>query len=303
MQDSKWRDAMNTEFNALMQNGTWDLVPGDGSKNVVGCKWVFRIKRKSDGTIERYKARLVAKGFHQRPGIDFTETFSPVVKPTTIRIVLSLALSKGWSFQQLDINNAFLQGTLNDEVYMVQPPGFIHQSFPNHICKLKKPIYGLRQAPRDRYTALRTFLLENQFINSISDASLFIYNREGIIAYILVYVDDIVITGNNNHFLADLYRRFSARFSLKDLGTLNYFLGVEVIHLPHGCFLSQQQYIRDLLQRFQLDGSASADPTLFRQLVGALQYLSITRPDVAFVVNKLSQFMHKPSQLLSLIHI
>lgn len=159
-------------------------------------------------------------------------------------------------------------------------------------------------------------MLENKFINSISDASLFIYNREGIIAYAFVYVDDIVITGNNNHFLADLYRKFSARFSLKDLGSLNYFLRVEVIHLSHGCFLSQQQYIRDLFQRFKLDGakevvtpmstvssfklsdgSASADPTMFRQLVGALQYLSITRPDISFAINKLSQFMHKPSQL------
>ena len=316
MQDSNWRDAMNAEFNALLQNGTWDLVPNDDRKNLVGCKWVFRIKRKPDGTIERYKARLVAKGFHQRPGIDFTETFSPVVKPTTIRIVLSLALSKGWSFQQLDINNAFLQGTLNDEVYMVQPPGFIHKSFPNYICKLKKAIYGLRQAPRDWHKELSSFLLINGFTHSISDASLFIYNRDGFIAYILVYVDDIVITGNNNNFLADLYRKFSARFSLKDLGSLNYFLGVEVIHLPHGCFLSQQKYIRDLLQRFKLDGakevvtplstsssltlldgSAAADPTMFRQLVGALQYLSLTRPDVAFAVNKLSQFMHKPSQL------
>lgn len=188
-------------------------------QNLVGCKWVFRIKRKPDGTIEMYKARLVAKGFHQRPGIDFTKTFSPILKPRIIRIVL--ALSKGWSFQQLDVNNAFLQGTLCDEVYMIQPPGFIHKSFPNHICKLKRPIYGLRQAPRDWYKELSSFLLENNFTNSISDASLFIYNRDGVIAYILVYVayilvyvDNIVITGNNTNFLAELYQKFSAHFSL-----------------------------------------------------------------------------------------
>jgi hypothetical protein len=138
---------MLDEFNALLHNGTWDLVPPSSSPNLVSCKWVFRIKRNSDGTVDRYKARLVAKGFHKRPGIDYKETFSPVIKPTTIRIVLSLAVTNGWPLRQLDINNAFLHGTLSEAVFMSQPPGFTDSHFSTHVCQLRKAFYGLRQAP------------------------------------------------------------------------------------------------------------------------------------------------------------
>ncbi|CAL2238106.1 unnamed protein product [Prunus armeniaca] len=148
IKDPLWRAAMSTEFNALISNGTWELVPSDSTQNLIGCKWVFRIKRHPDGTIDRYKARLVTKGFHQRPGVDFSETFSPVVKPTTIRVVLHLALSHGWPIRQLDVNNAFLHGTLSDIVYMSQPPGFVDTNLPSHVCKLRKALYGLKQAPR-----------------------------------------------------------------------------------------------------------------------------------------------------------
>jgi histone deacetylase 1/2 len=147
LRDPKWRAAMLDEFNALLHNGTWDLVPPSSSPNLVGCKWVFRIKRNSDGTVDRYKARLVAKGFHKRPGIDYKETFSPVIKPTTIRIVLSLAVTNGWPLRQLDINNAFLHGTLSEAVFMSQPPGFTDSHFSTHVCQLRKAFYGLRQAP------------------------------------------------------------------------------------------------------------------------------------------------------------
>ena len=121
---------MSEEYNALLHNSTWDLIPFHPSQNIIGCKWVFRIKRNPDGSVARYKARLVAKGFHQRPGVDFTETFSPVVKPTTIRLILSLATTKGWQLRQLDVNNAFLQGSLSEDVFMQQPPGFTHPQYP-----------------------------------------------------------------------------------------------------------------------------------------------------------------------------
>ena len=139
---------MSAEYDALVQNGTWELVPPAPSQNIVGCKWIFRIKRNSDGTIDRYKARLVAKGFHQRPGVDYIETFSPVVKPTTVRVVLSLVVSRGWPLRQLDVNNAFLQGHLSKNVFMQQPQGFVDQDRPSYVCKLQKEIYGLKQAPR-----------------------------------------------------------------------------------------------------------------------------------------------------------
>ncbi|KAL8127784.1 hypothetical protein AgCh_014637 [Apium graveolens] len=200
LKDPKWRLAMSSEFDALIHNGTWDLVPYT-NQNVISCKWIFRIKRNPDGSVNKYKARLVAKGFQQRPGIEDSETFSPVTKPATIRIILSIALSCGWPLRQLDINNAFLNGNLDDEVYMMQPPGFLHPSIPNFICRLRKAIYGLRQAPREWYIALKKIFLESGFKNSLADASLFIYNNGGIICYFLVYVDDIVLTGNNSLFL------------------------------------------------------------------------------------------------------
>ena len=313
--DPNWRQAMSEEYDALVRNGTWELVSPDGITNLVGCRWVYRIKRNSDGSINRFKARLVAKGFHQRPGVDYHDTFSPVVKPTTVRLVLSLAISRGWSLKQLDINNAFLQGSLSETVFMEQPPGFVDQDKPSFVCKLHKAIYGLKQAPRAWYYELRHFLLASRFHNSHSDTSLFIFQSAPHVLYLLVYVDDIIVTGSNDAVLSQFVSSLAKRFSLKELGDLSYFLGVEVISHKHGLLLSQRRYITDLLTRLHmheakpvltpLPSSASAvslksglplpDPTIYREVVGSLQYLSLTRPDVSFAVNKLSQFMHHPT--------
>uniref|UniRef100_A0A2N9HUY1 Uncharacterized protein n=1 Tax=Fagus sylvatica TaxID=28930 RepID=A0A2N9HUY1_FAGSY len=312
----QWRDAMNTEFDALLKNQTWTLVPSTQARNLVGCKWVFRVKRRADGSIERYKARLVAKGFHQQPGIDYTETFSPVVKPTTVRTVLSLALSKNWFVRQLDVQNAFLHGCLLEEVYMTQPPGFNHPQFPNHVCKLQKALYGLKQAPRAWFSRLTTWLLHFGFTASQSDSSLLIYHHTNYTMYFLIYVDDIIITSSQASAIDSLLHQLGSEFAVKDLGGLNYFLGIEVVPCTPGVLLSQKKYILDILTRTKmseakpvsspmassthlsvLDGDPCDDPTLYRSTVGTLQYLSITRPDIAFSVNKLSQFMHNPTTL------
>ncbi|KAL5727461.1 hypothetical protein ACHQM5_000656 [Ranunculus cassubicifolius] len=229
--------------------------------NVVGCKWVFRLKRKTDGSIDRHKARLVAKGFNQKEGINYGDTFSPVVKPCTIRIVLSLALMHNWSIRQLDVQNAFLHGTLDEEVYMKQPP-----------------------------------------------------DANGTM-YVLIYVDDIIVTGSNSQHITHLIHQLSSVFAIKDLGALHYFLGVEVIPHKHGLFLSQQKYIRDILGRTQLEGVKPvntplaantqlsqvgspklSDPTHYRSVVGALQYLTFTRPDISVAVNKVCQYMQTPTE-------
>jgi len=162
------------EFTALLQNNTWDLVPGKSNINLVGNKWVYRIKTHANGTVERYKVRLVAKGYHQQHGVDFLETFSPVIKQGTIQLVLSIALSQRWCIRQLDIQNAFLHGLLDEEVYMCQPQGYIHPNFPTHICRLKKSLYGLRQAPRSWFSRLTDQLLQYRFVGSKSDPSLYI---------------------------------------------------------------------------------------------------------------------------------
>ncbi|GLT58591.1 hypothetical protein SLA2020_314700 [Shorea laevis] len=315
LKDPNWRKAMSDEFTALVRQGTWDLVPPSPGQNVIGCKWVFRLKRRADGSIEPYKARLIAKGYHQQPGLDYSETFSPVIKLVTLRTVLSIAVSNHWPIRQLDINNAFLNGNLDEELFMHQLVGFIDETFPHHICCLKKSLYGLKQAPRAWFRELKAYLLSQGLQCSRSDTSLFILRQSDIIVYFLVYVDDILITGNSLPFIDKLILNLGARFSLKDLGKLHLFLGIEAIHTPAGLFLTQHRYITEILHRasmseakavaFPMASSCSlqqgpsntlTDPTVYRQIVGALQYLSLTRPDISFSVNHLSQFLHCPTE-------
>lgn len=173
-QHPNWLQAMSNEIDALLSNGTWSLVPKTSNMNIVGCKWVFKIKRREDGQIDLYKAWLGAKGYHQEEGLDYSETFSPVVKPTIIRVILSSAVSQSWKIKQLEVNNAFLHGTLSETMFMVQPPGFEDSSHPTHVCKLHRSLYGLKQAPRAWYQRLSHFLIHLGFVNSRSNASLFL---------------------------------------------------------------------------------------------------------------------------------
>jgi hypothetical protein len=176
-----WRDAMETEFSALQANGTWRLVPPLPGVNLIDSRWVFKVKLHADGSIERYKARLVAKGYKQRFGLDCDETFSPVVKPATILLLLSMALSHRWHLRQLDIQNAFLNGYLDEEVYMRQPPGFVDSNKPGHYCKLVRSLYGLKEAPRVWHARLSQVLGSLGFFPSVADTSLFILRRREII--------------------------------------------------------------------------------------------------------------------------
>jgi hypothetical protein len=188
---------MTAEFEALISNGTWTLCPPPPHQHILSNKWVYRIKQKPDGSIERFKARLVARGYEQQCGIDYTETFSPVIKSSTIRVLLSLAIQFDWSIRQLDVSNAFLHGTFTETVYMQQPKGFVDQSHPHFVCKLHKAIYGLKQAPRAWFHRLSSFLMELGFVASLVDTSLFILNSGLHNIFMLIYVDDIIITGSN----------------------------------------------------------------------------------------------------------
>ncbi|KAM0063403.1 putative RNA-directed DNA polymerase [Helianthus debilis subsp. tardiflorus] len=313
-QYSVWWDAMRAEIDALHANQTWRLVQAPTDANIVGCKWVYRIKHNPDGLVSRCKARLVAKGFHQTEGIDYTETFSPVVKPTTIRLVLSVAFSRGWSIRQVDVNNAFLHGDLSETVYMTQPPGFVDSSRPHYVCRLQKALYGLKQAPRAWFSKLSTTLFADGFTQCLSDVSLFVYSRDSILCYVLIYVDDIIITGSSSDFVTGLIGRLHSQFALKDLGQLSYFLGIQATFSEDVLHLSQLRYLLDLLQRTGLadcrplstpvssgrqlsrhTGDPLSDPTMYRSTVGALQYLVLTRPEIAYAISKVSQFLQTPT--------
>lgn len=250
LKDDKWSNAMGSEYNAQIAHRTWDLVPPPPpSVTRVGCRWIFTKKYHSDGSLNRYKARLVAQGYIQQYGIDYAETFSPVIKSSTIRVVLGVAIDRSWPVKQLDVNNAFLQGTLEDEVYMSQPPGFVDPDKPDYVCRLRKAIYGLKQAPRAWYIELRNYLLSAGFVNSISDASLFILKKGKSMVYMLIYVDDILVTGNDDGLIQQTLHALAMRFSIKDPEDLHYFLGIEAKRTTSGLHLNQRKYIRDLLAR------------------------------------------------------
>ncbi|CAA7020467.1 unnamed protein product [Microthlaspi erraticum] len=308
----KWREAMLAEIEALDLNGTWDLVELPKGKTAIGCKWVYTIKFRADGTLERYKARLVALGNRQVEGVDYSDTFAPVIKMSTIRLFLEVAAAKQWELHQMDVHNAFLHGDLDEEVYMRLPPGF-RVGDKQMVCRLKKSLYGLKQAPRCWFAKLRTALIGYGFKQSYSDYSLFYLRKEGIEIYILVYVDDLVIGGNDSKAIGDFKQYLGECFHMKDLGKLKYFLGIEVARNKDGIFLCQRKYTLDIISDAGCLGSKPAtspieqqhklalsdkpfleDPERYRRLVGRLIYLLATRPDLTYVVHVLSQFMHQP---------
>ncbi|KAK9929256.1 hypothetical protein M0R45_026360 [Rubus argutus] len=245
--DSRWKEAMNKEIQALQDNGTWSLVSLPSHKKPIGCKWVYKIKYNPNGTVERYKARLVAKGYSQVAGIDYRETFAPVEKLTTVRVLLSLATMQGWHLHQLDVNNAFLNGDLSEEVYMNLPPGFGRKG-ENQVCKLHKSLYGLKQASRQWFLKLAAALKGGGFIQSWSDYSLFIRNHQGRFTVLLVYVDDVIVAGNNLQDILATKAFLAGHFKLKDMGQLRYFLGIEVAWSKRGIVLSQRKYALEILE-------------------------------------------------------
>lgn len=195
-------------------------------KKAIGCKWVFKVKIHVDGSVERFKARLVVKGYTQKFSIDYEVTFSPVVKMTTIRCILVVAASRGWSVYQLDVNNAFLHGELDEEIYMQMLEGVSNPQ--NQVCRLKKSLYGLKQASRQWFAKLVHELLTQGYIQSKNDYSLFIKEFDGHMTIVGVYVDDIIVTGSNVTEIDALKSHLHKVFSIKDLGLLHYFLGIEV---------------------------------------------------------------------------
>ncbi|KAE8692320.1 hypothetical protein F3Y22_tig00110840pilonHSYRG00040 [Hibiscus syriacus] len=284
-----WAAAINAEYSALVQNKTWSLVEMPRDKSLVGCKWLFKLKKNADGSVHRYKARLVAKGFSQVPGHDSIDTFSLVVKFATVYVVLAIAVAKGWSLIQIDVDNAFLNGDLAEDVYIRQPPGFeqFDSSGSPLVCKLNKALYGLRQTPQNWNEKLKNSLLELGFTISRADASLFVRLMDGSCTFLLVYVDDIIITGNSDDDINAAVRMLNEKFSLKDLGELSFFLGIEVKRKGAELALSQKKYILELLERTDMLRATPTCTPMIESLKGS---------NIAFSVNRVAQFMQAPCE-------
>ena len=303
---------MDEEMVALDLNQMWDMEPLLEGKKSIGFKWVYKIKHNANGLVSRYKARLVAKGYAQTYGIDFEETLSPVEKMAIVRAIISLTASKHWKLHQMDVKNAFLNGDLEEEVYMEQPEGFVHPDFPHYVCKLRKALYGLKQAPRAWSNRFSSHLQNIGFEINKADHLLYV-RRTGGIVVIVVYVDDVIITGDCEEDIDQVKGLLKAEFDMKDLGKLMYFLGIEVIQTADGIWLPQRKYVLDKLEKFgmtgckpiatpieqnaklRLDvGEVLEDATLYRKVVGSLIYATFTRPNKCHDVGVLSQFMQVP---------
>ncbi|PRQ49627.1 putative RNA-directed DNA polymerase [Rosa chinensis] len=313
--DPKWRKAMEEEMEALQKSNTWQLVPPPQGKKAVGCRWVFTVKHNADGSVNRYKARLVAKGFTQTYGIDYDETFAPVAKMNTIRVLLSFAASLNWPLRQFDVKNAFLHGELAEEVYMSLPLGYVVASPGDFVCRLRKSLYGLKQSPRAWFGRFSQFMRKVGYRQSNSDHTLFLKHQQGKVTALIIYVDDMIITGNDTVEIDRLQRQLAFEFEMKDLGELKYFLGIEVARGREGIYLCQRKYVLDLLTKTGLldcrpvdtpieqnhclaeyPDQVPTDRARYQRLVGRLIYLAHTRPDVAYAVSVVSQFMHNPSE-------
>src|SRR5579875_2010750 len=211
-----------------MANGTWKLAPLPKDRKSVGCKWVFKTKKDALGNVMRYKARLVARGFSQVEGVDFNETFAPVAKFSTIRCILALGAAMDLEMHQMDVKTAFLNGELEEDIYMDQPQGFVQRGKENLVCKLKKSLYGLRQSPRAWYEKIHHFFAKEGFNRSHVDHSLYIKQTSTYLLIVLIYVDDLILLSSDMSRKQGLKQRLEEEFDMSDLGELHFFLRVEM---------------------------------------------------------------------------
>jgi hypothetical protein len=317
----KWQEAAKLEMDNHISNGTWELVDLPPGAKCINSGWVFRVKHNADGSIERYKARLVAKGYSQRPGFDYTEVFAPTFRYAAIRTIIALAAINNLHLRSVDISHAFINGDLEETIYMRQAEGF-HMGSSNQVCLLRKSLYGLKQAARQWNKKLHDTLATMGFKRLDSDRSIYIFLRDEVRIIIPVFIDDITFASSNSTAIDSAIRELASHFKLRDLGPTSFLLGIEIIRNPEKCqiALSQRQYIIDALERFNLSDcnpigtpmdpgahlSSSMSPQSpeernsmqnipYLSAVGTLQYLATsTRPDISFAVGVLARFNTNP---------
>lgn len=306
---NKWMQAVEEELDALKENDTWTVTKLPAGKKAINSKWVFRVKPDANGNVDKYKARLVVKGCSQKEGIDYSETYAPVASLVTVRTLLAFINQHGLLAEQLDVKNAFLHGSIKEEIYIKVPDGLkIEQTCKEPmVCKLNKSLYGLKQAPMEWNSRFDTFIQAKDFKQTLSDKCLYINNTCGTI--LLLYVDDIILTGSSQETLNKWKSTLKSEFKMSDLGPLNLFLGIKIDRTKDGMYLTQSQYILNILKRFGMENCNAASTPLeldpsqevngecilgikpYRELIGCLSYLSLTtRPDISVAVNFYSRF-------------
>ena len=313
-ENEKWLEAMKQEINSIKANNTWSLVELPKDRKAIGCKWVFKIKKDENNMPIRYKARLVAQGFTQKYGVDYDEVFAPVARSTTMRILLSVAGKENLCVRQFDVTTAFLNGYLQEEIYMRQPKGFDEGE---KVLKLHKSLYGLKQAARVWNLALHDALLKIGFKQSEADQCLYTFKENDSVCYVIIHVDDMLFAATNKFLIDQIVTKIGNKFELKDLGDVKHFLGIDVFRSPDGSFnISQATYIDKIAtetklfdaksQKFPLDpgyyklidDTRLPDNNEYRKIIGMLLYISTnTRPDISASVCILAQRVEKPRQL------
>ncbi|KAM7516070.1 hypothetical protein LguiA_005653 [Lonicera macranthoides] len=314
--DQKWIAAMKEELKMIEKNQTWELVERPKHKKAIGVKWVYRTKLNPDGSVNKYKARLVVKGYAQMFGVDFSETFAPVSRLDTIRMLLALAAQKGWVIHQMDVKSAFLNGYLEEEIFVEQPEGFVSQGQEEKVYRLKKSLYGLKQAPRSWYSRIDAHLVNLGFDKSLSESTLYIKKVDDEILVVSLYVDDLLVTGSSKELIDKFKEEMKDVFEMTDLGRMTFFLGLQVNQKKNEIFLCQHKYAKEILKKFNMegckpnatpmnqkekfcseDGAEKVDERLYRSLIGCLMYLTATRPDIMHAVSLLSRYMHCASEI------
>eukprot|EP00253_Pinus_taeda_P020312 PITA_20312 len=275
---------MQKEYDALIKNDTCELVDRPLGTKPIGCKWVYKNKYKADGSLDKHKATLVAKGFAQKEEVNYEETFAPTAKWATIWTLFALAVQNGWKVHQMDVKTTFLNGDLKENVFMSQLEGFAMKRHEHKVCKLVKSLYGLKQALQAWYEKLTEHLLKLNFKHyDLDDATLFVKKVGKIVVYLVVYVDDLLMTGNNESYIASIKKELGKSFEMTDLGYVHYYLSIKVTQHPKSIFLSQKKHIGDILNRFMrkpCEGHWSGAKRVLRYLKGTQAFgIKYTRVD------------------------
>ncbi|KAL0537256.1 hypothetical protein IC582_026232 [Cucumis melo] len=314
VESSMWKEAIKSELDSLVMNHTWDLVDLPMGNNPIRCKWIFKRKTKSNGSIERYKTILVVVGYTQKQGIDYFDTYSPITKITTIRALIALAAIHSLIIHQMDVKTAFLNGDLEEEFYMTQPEGFKISGQENKVCKLRKSLYDLKQAPKQWYEKFNNTLINNGF--KINSSYTCVYSKVFGADCILIclYVDDMLIFGNMK-LITDTKLFLSSHFEMEDLGETDVILGVKIRKNKTNMSLCQSHYVEKILKKFDsFDVSPVRTPfnaikhlkknkgdnvsqLEYAKIIGSVMYLmNYTRPDIAYAVSRLSRYTHNPDR-------